>query len=861
MGACRRSFSRGHSAVRRNEPGPKRFLFIKSFANIGPFSAGLLAALAFSSSTVVAQEQDASQLDEIVVTATKREQTLQDVPVAVTVTPLITIQRASIQDVMDLATIVPSLRVSQLQTSTQTNFLIRGFGNGANNPGIESSVGVFIDGVYRSRSASQIGDLVDVQRVEVLRGPQSTLFGQNASAGVISVVTQKPSFDWGGSVEGTVGNYAEKMFKGKVTGPLSDKVAFSLAGGLNQRDGYFSELNNNLRINDRDRWDLRGQLLWNATDNLSVRAIADVSNIDEVCCGVVNLVNGPTGALVNAVGGRLYTGSPFDRAAYFNTVPVNSVDNNGVSAHINWKLNDSVELTSITSSRQQKAAFNYDTDFTSANLVPTNQNDQKIDTITQELRLAFDSKGKVRGLLGAYYFTEDVKYDSNIRYGAAFRPYASGLIGSAAALPGLEAALGLPNGTFFAPGTGGAVFTQQSNDAYTLFGQLDFEVVEGLTLTGGLAYTDTKKDVSLTQSNNDVFSSLNFVQIGFAQIFGALTGGRAPTPANFAAFPAQAQAADLASVRPCTPTSGPVCNQLLGIYPLQFLPQVVPFTSKSSDSKLTYTARVAYKFSDTLNGYAGVSTGFKASSWNLSRDSRPLPPATPDRTTLGLAANPYYGRYGTRLAAPEESTVYEIGLKGRWPQFAMNIAVFKQEIKDFQSNIFIGTGFVLGNAGKESAKGVEIETQYKFNDHWQLDVAGTFLDANYDSFPGAAGPNGPTDLSGTTPSGINDYSVSTALTYNWSIGSFDGFARADYLFTDNVQVVENVLASIASREVKTLNASVGLTRNGWQFMVWGRNLNDGDYLLSAFPSVAQSGSFSGYPNQPRTYGLTVRKEF
>ena len=834
---------------------------MKSFSTIGPFSACLLAALTFSSGNAVAQDQGASELDEIVVTASKRETTLQDVPVAVTVTSAATIQKASIQDVMDLATIVPSLRVSQLQTSTQTNFLIRGFGNGANNPGIESSVGVFIDGVYRSRSASQIGDLVDVQRVEVLRGPQSTLFGQNASAGVISVVTQKPSFEWGGNLEGTVGNYSEMAFKGKVTGPLSDKIAFSLAGSRNQRDGYFSELNNNLKINDRDRWDLRGQLLWNATDKLSVRLILDKSKIDEICCGVANLVNGPTGAAVNAVGGRIYTGNPFDRAAYFNAVPFNSVENSGISAHVNWKLNDAYELTSITSSRSQKAGFNYDTDFTSADLVPTNQNDQNIDTITQELRLAYDNKGRVRGLIGAYYFTEKVKYNQNILYGPAFRPYAGLLTGNPATFGLLEGALGIPNGTFFRSGTGGAVFGTQDNDAYTLFGQLDFNVAEHLTLTGGLAYTSTKKKVTLTQFNNDTFSALNFVQIGFAQIFGALTGGQAPTPANFAAFPAQAQAADLASVRPCTPTSGPVCNQLLGLYPLQFLYPIVPFGSRSSDSKLTYTARVAYEFSDNLNAYAGVSTGFKASSWNLSRDSRPLPPATPDRSPLGGAVNPYYGRYGTRLANPEESTVYEIGLKGRWPHFAVNVAVFKQEIKDFQSNIFVGTGFVLANAGKQSTKGVEIETQYKFADHWQLDVAGTFLDPVYDSYASAAGPTGPTDLSGTKPAGVNDYSVSTALTYNWSVGSVDGFVRADYLFTDKVQSVENVLASIASRETKTLNASVGFTRNGWQAMVWGRNLSNDDYLLSAFPSVAQAGSFSGYPNQPRTYGLTVRKEF
>jgi len=158
--------------------------------------AGVVAAVTLLTGTAVAQETGG--LEEVVVTATKREQTLQDVPVAVSVTPIETIQRASIQNLTDLASVVSSLRVYTLQTSTQTNFVIRGFGNGANNPGIEGSVGVFIDGVYRSRSAGAIGDLVDVSRVEVLRGPQSTLFGQNASAGVISIVTQKPEFKAGG---------------------------------------------------------------------------------------------------------------------------------------------------------------------------------------------------------------------------------------------------------------------------------------------------------------------------------------------------------------------------------------------------------------------------------------------------------------------------------------------------------------------------------------------------------------------------------------------------------------------------------------------------------------------------------------
>ncbi|MFM7709125.1 MAG: TonB-dependent receptor, partial [Gammaproteobacteria bacterium] len=459
---------------------------------------GLAVAATLLTGNAVAQQS--GELEEVVVTATKREQTLQDVPVAVTVTTAETLEKASIRDVSDLASIVPSLRVSQLQTSTNTNFIIRGFGNGANNPGIEPSVGVFVDGVYRSRSAGSIGDLVDVQRVEVLRGPQSTLFGQNASAGVISVVTKKPEFEWGGMVEGTLGNYNERSLKGKVTGPISDKVAFSVAGSLNQRDGYFTNLTNGSKINDRDRWDLRAQLLWNASDNTSVRLIADKSEIDELCCGVSNLLNGPTGAIIQGplVGGRIYPGVanspglPFDRATYANKAPQNSVKNSGLSVHIDWDLGD-FTLTSITASRQQDFDFDYDFDFTSGLLGTVNRNLGDIGTTTQEFRVAYDGGGKVRGLLGAYYFDERVDYSNEILIGSGFRNYASILTNPtnpAAGLqtfPSLEAALGLPTGTLFAANTGNKINTIQDSEAYTLFGQLDFDVTDSLTVTGGIA--------------------------------------------------------------------------------------------------------------------------------------------------------------------------------------------------------------------------------------------------------------------------------------------------------------------------------------------------------------------------------------
>ena len=229
-------------------------------------------------------------LEEITVTATKRESTLQEVPVAVSVTDAQTIQQAQVLDILDLQTLVPSLRVTQLQSSGNTNFVIRGFGNGANNVGIEPSVGVFIDGVYRSRSAAAISDLTNIERVEVLRGPQSTLFGKNASAGVISVITALPDEELSGSLEAYAGNYGLVGLKGNVSMPISDIAGFGLSVGSNQRDGYFDNLVNGTEINERDRWNVRAQLSITPQDNVSVRVIADYDELDEICCGTNVLV-------------------------------------------------------------------------------------------------------------------------------------------------------------------------------------------------------------------------------------------------------------------------------------------------------------------------------------------------------------------------------------------------------------------------------------------------------------------------------------------------------------------------------------------------------------------------------------------
>jgi outer membrane receptor protein involved in Fe transport len=271
-------------------------------------------------------------------------------------------------------------------------------------------------------------------------------------------------------------------------------------------------------------------------------------------------------------------------------------------------------------------------------------------------------------------------------------------------------------------------------------------------------------------------------------------------------------------------------------------------------------ARLAWDASDNINLYGSVATGFKATSWNLSRDSRPFASDIAAIDAAGLGQNNLVS--GTRLAGPEESLVYELGFKGAWDKGSVNMAIFYQEIEGFQSNLFTGTGFVLGNAGKQSTNGFEIDAVWYPNESWVLSFSGTFLDPTYDSFEGGTGPSGPEDLTGTTPAGIHEQSILVSGEYNFEMGSNSGFIRAEYLYESEAQITEGVAADIASREVNMLNASAGMTfGDRYDVMIWGRNLTEDDYLISAFPAVVQTGSFSGYPNQPRTYGITLTARF
>lgn len=954
-----------------NKKGPNQKM--SNFVNKRSTSGLALSLMSGAAVSVLAADAALAQ-DEIIVSATKREQTLQEVPIAVSVVDGDVIEDAQIIDLIDLQATVPSLRVTQLQNSSQTNFVIRGFGNGANNPGIESAVGVFVDGVFRSRSASAILDLPTLERVEVLRGPQSTLFGKNVSVGAISLSTKKPSFDWEGKVEATYGNLDTVRFRGTLSGPITDTLAFRVSGTTNSRDGQYENIvTGQDNINERDRWAVRGQLLWEPIETLSFRAIGEYNKIEEICCGAIQIINGPATQLIAAptsVGGLGQIVTPVQsldaRQVALDTLPENELIGRGGSLQADWDLGWG-QVTSITAYREQTDFNNTDVDFSGADLAVQPQ-DQLSETFTQELRISGYTEtgfGNFNWIAGGFYFDETLEFERDVIFGDDLRAFVDAQLGAlgtsviategatqvaqalttgpTALFPEFQPAGGagaLAFGSSFAPGTGVFGDYLLENDSYSLFGQVDWEVTERLTITGGISYVNDEKEAIGNSLLTDTFSAFDLNQLitsgpsfiaagAFSPVaggtFATLPAGAVPinpltgvafSAADFTFNPANpvpffTNAGALAAVNPALfnsirggavgiaqaqtdPALGgsPLANPLIGLTGLdvvQFFDPQVNFPQAGAtrddinglsddgfvqDDDVNYTARIAYDLNDAFNVYFSYATGFKASAVNLSSDS-----FVPTQAVDG-AGNPLNDEDGNpviigRFADPESTSTFELGLKAQFDGGFVNVAVFTQDVTNFQQNAFTGAAFALINAGETRTRGFEVDAAYSPIDALNLSFGLTYLDPEITSFPNAPcnlffeapecqGVPGTTifDASGRRPAGIHEVSLTAAATYTMPVtASSELSGRVEYVYESETPVIDNGPASI-TREVNLINANLRWQHDGGMFINgFVRNLTDDDFLLSAFPTVVQAGSFSGYVNQQRTYGVSIGFEF
>jgi outer membrane receptor protein involved in Fe transport len=362
---------------------------------------------------------------------------------------------------------------------------------------------------------------------------------------------------------------------------------------------------------------------------------------------------------------------------------------------------------------------------------------------------------------------------------------------------------------------------------------LDYHLTDDFTVTLGVSYTKDEKEITINSVNGDLFSRVDLAND--PTVFGVPIGQ--------------------------TPLAGLVGT----LQDLQFqktdieLPNSVE-ANTSDDSKVTWSLRGAYTLNKNVNFFATAATGFKATSWNLSRDSKPFSADQAALVSAGIGATNQ--DFGTRFASPEEATVYELGIKTSFKNGAFSATIFNQTIEGFQSSIFVGTGFVLSNAGEQNTVGIEFDSIYRPTDNISLTFAGTLLDPEYVSFVNGTDENGPADLSGTTVPGVHEQSIVAGITYDLEFDNgMYGYLRTDYIYESDVRVVGNIPDNVR-REVSTFNVSAGLNfENGLMLQVYVRNLNNDEYFLTSFPRPIQAGSIQVYPNQPRTFGASIAYSF
>ncbi|WP_109354518.1 TonB-dependent receptor [Sphingorhabdus sp. EL138] len=816
-----------------------------------------------------AQEQDGAETDDgniIIVTATRRAQDVQDIPIAVTAVGSAQLDAQGVVDVTDLGSVAPSFNVSQAQAASNGVVLrIRGVGTTSNNIGFESAVGVFIDGAYQSRPGVALSEFVDVERVEVLRGPQGTLFGRNTSAGALNVINRRPDLDeFGGFANAGYGNFDQFNLQGAINVPLvQDSLALRLTGAYRKRDGFITVLDGNGaeidETNDVDRYLVRGQLGFATDGGIEGRLIADYSKDTSSCCGAVELLRSPieSAGLFNLVGlgprggmsSPVVANNPSDqstaqqaldnRIVTLNRAPTADVENWGITGEIEVPISDNVDLIYIGSYREYEANESFDSDFSGLDVFEVVNNTTTIDTMTHELRLQGDALGgRLDWLIGAFYSDEDILSSPVLALGQDYGELVGAtLFGPTGGMFGANPLTVLSGG--FDPST---TITNnlfgQSSESFSVFTHNVFAVTDRLDLTLGLRYSDETKDGFFAQpsNTNPVCSSL-----------AARAAAGAIPPALV----------------------GPVIG--LGCFPLTApadLPQSVAlplpqtFNTAFKDDELIYTAKLGYEF-DNVNLYASYTHGYKSGGINL------------DATAGVNASNPTF--------ASEEVDAYEIGLKGRFlnGDITANLAVFHQDFSDFQVLEFTGTQFQSFNVPKVKSTGIELEAVLRPTDGLTINTSLAYTDARYpnDCAPDTAALS-IRNLCGFSLTNAPDIVAIVGANYDIPLtGSVDLFLNgqirtvSDSRTSTQGRTVPTTAAALGTTSLlpfdvqdgyTTINLRVGIKQaeGGWAIEAWATNLTNEIARGVTFNTALRSGSRSAFISQePRMYGVTLRGEF
>lgn len=827
------------------------------------------------------QTQAASIAQEVVVTATGRSARLQDVPIAITAVTAETIKNAAITDLKALPSIAPTYNIREGQSNAAGAVAsIRGIGTGGDNAGFESAVGFFIDGVYRNRTGVALSELPEVARIEVLDGPQGTLFGRNTSAGAISVMTKAPEFKERGFLDLTLGDFAERKAVFGLTGPLDagHVLAGKIEGGYEKRDGYITDIVSGRKLNDRNRWNLRGQLLWDINNDASLRIIADTAHTREQCCSALGVVYGTSAAAVGATarsGGGIGLVTPPNPKAFETTVsPGNDllerVDEYGVSGQLDWKL-DGVNVTAISAYRDWRLIRDQDIDFSDLDRAYRQGYSDRFRTYTEEVHFQGQT-GVLNWLVGGFYADESLDHRDNIKLGAEAAAYVDALAGGA--LPGFNvfgssgtSGCGVAQALFpTCRGLAAALYFGNPNPAllpaYNAFanGVAALAPSAGQGQNGDQFQTHTRSaalfthnEIALTKAVTwTIGARFNHEDKDMAANLPATTGSTCSvyqTPGLFNLFAQgllRSPAAQFLALT-CNPVINSVAN---GVY-----------SDKRSENALTGVTSLQYKPAQHVMVYASYSRGYKAGGYNLDRAGFLITPAT---TVRPSASELHFN--------PEFVDAYEVGVKSTLfgGTTTLDANVFYENITDYQENTFSGFVFLTKNVKQVISRGVEVNAAVRPTPGLTLQTGLLYDEAYFASgadfnTPGLPASPGNVIASGTVLPSAAKWIVTGALTYKRMIPDTElqGLLYLDARYSSGYTTAAlSPLPATNQGAFTVVNGRVGVgPENGqWAVEAFVRNLFNQFYYAYAF-TVPEQNNHDVYPGAPRMYGATLRLKF
>jgi iron complex outermembrane receptor protein len=792
-------------------------------------TASLILLPTLSVGVSAQSSDDALVLEEILVTASRRVERLQEVAMSVSAFTGDFLLETGVSDLTALEEYTPNLKITPGPDSRSTSFRIRGIGSVGSNSGIDPSVGIFIDGIYQGRAGMNIGDLVDVERVEILRGPQGSLYGKNTAAGAISVISKRPSTEFESLMEIGYDSNDQAELRGMINIPFGDSGhAMRLSGFGVEGDHLYENTYNGEGLNNTSRWGGRARILLNMEGDASSADFGelvftlDYTNEDSDCCAFATIeyeglsplnspaTNSPTAELqamlgLNAEGKPIlrYTAfedsegfsppkvDPFSDDYWIDVEPFNKVDVGGVSAEWNKDIAGDNTITFINAWRFYDSDSAYDGDFTAYDAARATS-EVDLDQYSSELRIASPGGETFDYQAGLYAYYSEFDSVTNTEQREA-------LVDNILIIGDLSL------GFFFPDGSVNVDTNLYTTTSYAAFGQGIWNFNEEFSATLGLRYTYEKKERE---------------------------GSQITTPAFFLDIP---------------PIAGPDYF----------------YDDSRSDSDISPALNLRYFFNPDVMGYVSVSRGFKSGGY--------------DQTRQAAGEN---GEFDEEIA-----TNYELGWKTSWGnrRLQFNGTLFLVDYEDFQSQSFDGASVRVVNAGDLRSYGTELELIFIPVADVTLGSAIGYNKAEYDSFDngqctvdqsfyefyvvqgaqsGAPGTSSicNQDLAGEPLDNAPEWNVSSYVQYETELGAnLMGVARLEHSYTDSFFLDQDLDPNLENDPVNLVNLRLSLSNadRSWEVALWGRNMLDEEYY-SVGIDAPTIGGYAGVVAARATYGITLR---